>query len=325
MERKRISDDITAKLTDTIVSALESGTVPWRMPWSGTGIGGHRSVATGKHYRGINQLTLAIHAATCGYSSPYWMTYRQAEEFGGNVRKGSKGMHVVYWKLLRVSAKDPETGETGPRTVPMLRYFTVFNVSQVEGLSDDARRKYGDIPVTVRELPPDDAADRAAIALRQYHARAGIRFEEGGQSAYYVPKLDEIRMPLRNTFASAAHYSAVLAHETVHATGTESRLNRQGVTGYSAFGSETYSREELVAEIGAAMIAQAHRFDTPDVVENRNAYLASWAKFLRSDPRAMIVAASRAQDAANLILGEEEESQEEETAVTGSEIVETVS
>ena len=306
MTIRKVTDDITASLTDTIVSALESGTVPWRKPWTGIGIGGHLSVATGKPYRGINQLTLALRAASEGYFSPYWLTYRQAQELGGNVRKGSKGTHVVYWKLLRVSAKDPETGEVGPRTVPMLRYFSVFNVSQVEGLSEESMRRFGAVVDAPKELPPDHAADHAAMSIRMYQARAGIRLEHGGGSAYYIPKLDTIRMPDRGHFETAAHYSATLAHETVHATGTASRLNRQGVTGYVAFGSETYSREELVAEIGAAMIAFAFRFDTPDVVENRNAYLAGWSKYLRSDPRALIVAASRAQDAANLILGAEE-------------------
>lgn len=310
-ERKRISDDITASLTDTIVSALEAGTVPWRKPWTGVGIGGHLSVSTGKTYRGINQLTLSLRAASEGYFSPYWLTYRQAQELGGNVRKGSKGTHVVYWKLLHVTAKDPDTGESGPRTVPMLRYFTVFNVSQVEGLDDATMRRFGAVVDAPRELPPDDAADHAAMAIRSYTVRAGIKLEHGGGSAYYIPKLDTIRMPERGHFDTAAHYSAVLAHETVHATGAASRLARQGVTGYSAFGSETYSREELVAEIGAAMIAYAYRFDSPDVVENRNAYLAGWAKYLRSDPRALIVAASRAQDAANLIMGTDDAKGEE--------------
>lgn len=306
---RKVTNDIAAELTERVARVLESGTIPWRKPWDAPcSIGRHVSVSSGKLYRGVNQLLLSIVSDERKYVAPYWMTYRQAEELGGNVRKGEKGTTVVYWKMLRVSAKDAETGEAGTRVVPMLRSFTVFNVAQVEALPDHVRAQYSAPERKESTVAPDEASERADAVILGYVGKASIGLEHGYGGAYYVPKLDMVRMPDRSAFVSAPHYTATLAHEVIHATGHPTRLDRLKVTGaIAAFGSVEYSREELVAELGASMLAGILGFSTPDVETNRDAYIQGWAKYLRNDPRALVVASGKAQDAANLVLGADDD------------------
>lgn len=305
--------DLYQHVTDAVVAALESGTCPWRKPWDAPGavIGGHRSVATGKAYRGCNQFLLAMVAASAGYTSPWWMTYRQAEALGGHVRKGERSHVVVYWTFI--DAK-PAKGQPAPapgtaaKRIPILRYFRVFNVAQVDGLPADVAAKYGaaaPVPASLPGAPMTDAEAAMSGTLGAYVARSGVTLAHGGASAHYRPSTDHVQMPEAATFRTHADYLHTLAHECAHSTGAAKRLNRDGVTKCAAFGSATYSREELVAELAAAFVAGAHGASTPDVDANRDAYLANWAKALRDDPRAIVVAAGAAQRAAEYVIGDD--------------------
>ena len=306
--------DLYQHVTDAVVAALEAGTCPWRKPWNvpGACIGEHRSVATGKAYRGCNQFLLGMVAASAGYASNWWMTYRQAEALGGNVRKGERSHVVVYWTFIDAKpAKGPPAPAPGTaaKRIPILRYFRVFNVAQVENLPADVLAKYGaaQAPAAPSAKGQPDTAPEAAMraTLAAYVQRSGVGLTHGGGSAHYRPSVDCITMPEAPTFESTAHYLCTLAHECAHSTGAAKRLNRDGITAKAAFGTAVYSREELVAELAAAFVAGSHGATTPDVDANRDAYLANWAKALRDDPRAIVVAAGAAQRAAEYMIGDD--------------------
>jgi len=235
--------DLYAETTARIVAALEQGTAPWVRPWS-TGIdtlpmnGGTR-----RPYRGVNVLLLELEAAAHGYPLQRWLTYRQALELGGQVRKGEHGATVVFWHLHQRDAAtdDPTEAETRARIVPLLRSYTVFNVAQIDGL-----------PATVcaTERPVWDAEAQAEALL----VGSGARIQHGGSKAYYAPASDAIQLPSRQAFATAANYYATALHELTHWSGHPTRCNRQ-LTG--RFGDDAYAVEELIAEMGSGVPLRA--------------------------------------------------------------------
>lgn len=262
-------------VTEQVVKALESGVCPWRKPWSG----GHRAPmnVSGREYRGINVFLLGL----SGYESPYWITYRQAQEKGGNVRKGERGQLVVFWRWL----KNEETGDE----FPMLRYYTVFNVAQCEGVT---------APETPsRTFEPIEAAERIVSSLPATHAKIA----HGLSAACYVPDRDEIRMPTRGAFQNEEGYYATLFHELTHSTGHESRLSRRGVVDRPRFASHDYSEEELIAEMGSSFLCHEAGI-LPATIDNAAAYLRSWVDALKGDARLVVRAAASAQKAADWLL-----------------------
>lgn len=292
-------------ITARIVALLEAGTIPWQKPWSTVSGGGlPRNLASGKGYRGVN--VFLLHAL--GYESPWWLTFKQAQERGGHVRKGEHGAPVVFWKWLETDQVDEE-GRA--RRVPLLRYFTVFNVAQCEGI--DAPGPATAEQSTQREHTPIEAAEGivAGMPLRP-------TISHGGDRACYSPALDMVKMPEPVTFKSAEDYHNVLFHELTHSTGHETRLNRKGVSGsdgeWSAFGSTPYAREELVAEMGAAFLCgQAGIVER--TLDNSAAYVAGWLERLRNDSKLVIVAAAQAQKAADFILNVRHDASGEESEV----------
>ena len=273
--------DVYQIITDRIIAALEAGTVPWRKPWNGGG--SPRNLASGKEYRGINWFLLSA----AGYSSPYWLTFKQAIDKGGNVKKGEKGMPVTYWNFLESKTETDSKGN--PKKIGFLKYFTAFNLCQCEGIEVPAIEEGDKI-----EFAPEDAAE---III----ARPGAKIEHGSGKACYSPSLDLIRMPARESFHSVPDYYGTAFHELVHWTGHSSRLNR-GLDQIAAFGDAVYSKEELVAEMGAAFLcAESGLFHHTE--EQSAAYVAGWLKALRGDSRLVIQAASAAGKAADLILG----------------------
>lgn len=287
------NNDIAEKVTQELISLLESGVAPWRKPWA-SGDSVPYNASTRRPYRGINVLVLWAAEMRLKTSGGGWLTYRQAESLGGHVRKGEKGTPVVFWKML--TAKDDDE-----RKIPMLRYFTVFHTSQCENLTLPA----SDAPVVTE---PVDELDAAEALVAGYTDKPTIAF--GGGRAYYAPKIDHIQMPERSTFESTGGYYATLFHELAHSTGHVSRLARKEVVDVAAFGDESYSTEELVAEMTSAFCCARVGLDA-STLPNSAAYLKGWLKALKAEPKMLITAAARAQRAFDYIAGAKPETTEE--------------
>lgn len=284
---------VYAIVTDRILAALAKGVVPWRQSWKdgvGIGAGSPVSLSTGKAYRGINALMLS--PCVSGFSSPWWGTFKQIQERGGQVKKGSKASPCVFFKLNKVIEKGKE------KTVPLLLYYSVFNADQTEGLELPKAK-------ALREFVP---IDRCEQVVHGYCSRSGVRVSEDGNGrAFYRGATDSVHMPVRGAFRSEEDWYAVLTHELVHSSGHPRRLARDMSGG---FGSKSYAREELVAEIGSSFLCAELGIDTAPIQESEAAYVASWMKTLKEDERAVVVAAGAAQRAADLILGREEKREE---------------
>ena len=281
-------------ITQRIMEQLERGTIPWQQPWHGTA-SLPRNLLSQKAYRGINVWLLA----SAGYSSPYWLTYRQAQEIGGHVRKGEHGSPVVFWKWLdkREESQDGEERDNSTRRVPVARLYAVFNVQQCE------------LPERLQPfLNIDNAlgadAQRQIAACEQIIVSMPLRpaIQHGESRAYYRPATDTINMPARSLFPKAEHYYSVLFHELTHSTGHASRLDRATLRDLLAFGDTNYSREELCAEMGAAYLCGVAGI-VNETVNNSAAYIQGWLRKLRNDKKLLVQAAAQAQRAADYSLG----------------------
>lgn len=285
--------DIYSRITASIVEALERGVKPWSQPWNASHAAGHVSRPlrhTGEPYSGINVLTLWSFAMGAHYTAPIWMTFRQAVELGGHVRKGEKGSPVVYANSISRTETDEATGDATERSIPFLKAYTVFNVEQIERLP---AHFYARAEST--RNPDERIADAEAFFAA---TRADIR--HGGDCAYYSPQLDFIQMPDFTAFRDAQSYYATLAHEATHWTKHQNRLDRD--FGRQRFGDDGYAREELVAELGAAFLCAdlGLRFEDRD---DHAAYIGHWLAVLKEDKRAIFAAAAHAQRAADYLAG----------------------
>lgn len=271
-----MSQKIYEMVTERIVKLLESGVVPWRRPWrSGAAV----NWLTQKPYRGINALLL---------DAGEYATFKRITEAGGTVKKGAKGEIVVFWKWLE--KKDEETGES--EKIPLLRYYKVFNIAtQCEGL--ESRRN----SEPAYEHDPIEEAERLVTG---YIDRPPIRFAPG--RAFYRPGDDMISVPPMVDYKQPEEYYCTLFHELVHSTGHTKRLNRSGITELAAFGDENYSKEELIAEIGAAMMCGVCGIDNT-TIENSASYINGWLRALKDDQRMIVLAAGKAQRAADYMQG----------------------
>lgn len=276
-----IYETVTAQVIESIEA---SGQAPWNRPWVG-GSSYPVNAKSGKHYRGVNVVILLTAAWSKGYNSGYWLTFKQAKEFGGNVRKGEKGTKIVFWKLIDDKSKGAKKGDK----IPMARAYTVFNAEQCDGLPE---RFFAE---PTKQDKPDARVD-AADALM---AASECPIKHEGTHAYYRPSTDTITLPPRAFFKSWAGYYSVAFHEMGHATGHESRLDRD--IG-NVFGSHDYSKEELVAEFTACFLC-AHCDIIKHTLDNSARYLRIWVSKLREHPKMLVQAAQRAQKAADRILG----------------------
>lgn len=284
-------------VTEKIIGELEKGNIPWRQPWDK--VAPPINLISKKPYRGINILLLMCR----GYSSPYWLTFRQAKTLGGSVRKGEKASLIVFWKWTEKPEED-EKGVIKMKPVPFLRYFTVFNTEQVEGIEDhipdrESQRPFD--PIGKAQEIFDDMPNRPIIQ----HGRA---------RASYSPALDTVSLPHAHQFESASDYYSVAFHELTHSTGHKSRLDRLDAENLAPFGSEDYSKEELVAELGSAFLCAEAGIDAA-IVRSSAAYIQNWLKVLKDDKKMIVFAGARAQKAADLILGKLEQVAEEPEAV----------
>jgi antirestriction protein ArdC len=288
--------DVYDVVTTKILTALENGTAPWQKPWDSV-LGAPKSLSSGKHYRGVNAFLLGLEQAEKGYRSAYWLTFNQMAKLGGKLKgeKGSqKGTLVTFWKMIPI--EDEATGKK--KTIPFLKHFYVFNLDQTEGIEKLPKDAF---PVA-RPVPSAEERHAAAQAVVDGWAAKPV-IKHGGDSAHFTWSTDELAMPLVESFNGLDEYYATLFHELTHSTAAEHRLDR-AESRNNVFGSHAYGREELIAEMGAAFLCAETGIQA--TLSNSAAYLASWIKTIKEDPRAVIVAAGKAQKAADLILGREQ-------------------
>ena len=278
--------DLYAEVSARIIAELEAGAAPWVKPWSATpGANTPCNAVTNRPYSGCNVVLLWM-AQAADYRTPRFLTFKQALELGGHVRKGERGTKVYFVKQLQIQ-EDAE-GDTSTRLVPMMREYTVFNVDQCDGLPETAKTGK---PMRVRN--PDTRDALADEFLRS----SGADIREGHGEAYYVPSRDFISMPAFGAFKGADHFYNVAFHELTHWTAHTSRLDRDLK---NRFGSRSYAAEELIAELGAAFLSAEFGFDG-DV---RNAgYIATWIDLLKADKRAFFTACSQASKAVDYLRG----------------------
>ncbi len=285
--------DIYSRITDQIAASLEKGIKPWTQPWNSGHAAGPVSRPlrfNGETYSGINVLTLWASAMERSYAAPIWMTFRQAQELGGHVRKGETGSPVVYANSIVRTEVDDASGNETDVTIPFMKGYTVFNIEQIDGLPAHyyALREFARNP------------DERLAHAEGFFAALGARILNGGDTAYYRPATDHIQMPLFEAFFNAQSYYATLAHESVHWTRHPSRLDRSFEQ--QRFGDSGYAKEELVAELGAAFLCA----DLELKLEDRNdhaAYIGAWLRVLRDDRKAIFAAAAHAQRAVDYLHG----------------------
>lgn len=293
--------DVYQRVTDSIVAELEKGVRPWFKPWNAEHAAGRITRplrANGIPYRGINILLLWDSAIMHGFTAPLWMTYKQAQELGGQVRKGEKGSLVVYANTITKTEQDEATGEEQEREIPFMKGYTVFNAEQVDGLP---AHFYATQP---QAADPAARIDRAEV----FFAATGADIRHGGNRAYYTAAGDYVQMPPFETFREAEAYYATLAHELTHWTKAPQRLGRN--LGRKRWGDEGYAMEELVAELGAAFVC-ADLALTPEPRAEHASYIASWLTALKDDKRAIFAAAAHAQRAADYLNGLQPQPMEE--------------
>lgn len=274
--------DVYQEVTNRIISQLEQGVIPWQKPWVASGAA--ISHSTGKPYSLLNQMLL-------GRPGEY-LTFKQCQQEGGKIKKGEKANMVVFWKWLDV--EDEETKKI--EKIPLLRYYNVFHIDQCEGI----KLKYTEgLPCVAK---PEEEAEKV---IEGYISRSGVKLRhEEGDRAYYSPGKDMITLPIIDQFISAAEYYSTAFHELTHSTGHESRLNR--LSKVVCFGSEEYSKEELIAEIGSATLMTRTGFETKGSFNNSVSYIQSWLKALQNDKRMIVSAAGKAEKAVKLIMDDED-------------------
>lgn len=263
-------------VTSKIITHLEAGTIPWRKPWRG--VNAPRNGATDRPYTGIN----ALLTGCSGYSSPYWFTYDKAQELGGQVREKEKHTPIIFFAKIKKTDGDEFS---------MLRYYRAFNADQIDGLAE----KFHTTSETITPFTPIESAEN----MISRSTMTGVKVLHDQARAFYSPSLDYINMPKKESFASPGEYYSTLFHEYTHATGHESRLKRE-LKGFHQSRTE-YSREELIAEIGAAILCAESGIE--NTIQNSASYCQSWLKFLQTDSQAVITAASRAEKAVNYFKG----------------------
>ena len=272
-------------VTDRIIAELEKGNIPWKRPWTGVRSGAYNRI-TKKPYSIINQILLK-------YSGEY-ATFKQWSELGGHIKKGEKSEIVVFWKIYQKEETNEETGEKEVRKIPVLKYYNVFHISQVEGVKP--------LEVPFKEVEPIEEADKI---ITMYVNREHIDFEElPSNEAFYSPSRDRVVVPMKEQYENINEYYSTTFHELTHSTGHKSRLDRLETGAIASFGSETYSKEELVAEIGSASLMNMLGIETPQTFKNSTAYIQNWLQVLKNDNKFIVSASSRAEKAVNYILGE---------------------
>ncbi|GAB7221336.1 zincin-like metallopeptidase domain-containing protein [Vibrio owensii] len=294
--KPKVTRDIHQEITNKVIEALEQGRKPWICPWNKTinDTAMPINFSTGNRYKGINIMLLWLESEIKGFDSPYWLTFKQAKDLGGNVKKGEKGTQIIKYKLWEKADKeDPEKVEK----IPMIKGFTVFNANQIEGI---------DFPAPIIEETPEfiriEEADRLI-------ANTGAHIEHQGIKAFFTPAYDKIVMPKPERFKTEGDYYATLTHELTHWTGHQSRLGRKfGATK----GNQDYAFEELVAELGSAFLLA--EVGISGQLQNHTNYIADWLTKLRDDKKFIFQAASKASQTFEYILDLNEQAKADKAA-----------
>lgn len=283
--------DIRTEISQKFIASLESGSVPWQRPWHLVKEGGSlpRNFVSKKSYRGANLWYLTLLQSEMGYTSPDWGTFKQISEAGGYVKRGEKSTRIMWWNF--VDFEQTVDGRTVKKTVPIVKSFAVFNRCQTTLPTDPSEKD------RETEFNPIESAENI---IKNMTDKPVIRFAKQNEACYY-PGTDVISMPSKSQFKSREYMYHTLFHEIAHSTGHKKRLNRLNGGHYSTF-REHYSKEELVAETTAAYLAAECGF-VENVFDNSTAYIQSWIKALKNDPRMIIDASSAATKAADYILG----------------------
>lgn len=274
-----MKNNVYEMITNRILEQLDKGIIPWRKDWRDAAV----SHTTGKGYRGINALILDRPGE--------YATFAQIRKEGGKVKKGAHGYPVVFYSMITI--KDDNDEE---KKIPWpTKYYTVFHLDDCEGIEPKHHQEYGSAALV------DDAEN----VIADYLSRSGVQVRHVAQNeAFYSPLTDSVTLPLLEQFSTSAGYYNTVFHEFIHSTGHKKRLNRPGICNTAvAFGSKNYSKEELVAEIGSAMVYSVLGMGTPGLLDNSTAYVQSWLKVLESDPKMIVVASNQAQRAADFVLG----------------------
>ena len=280
--------DLYEVVTQKIIDRLEAGVVPWQIPWR-TKNGMPRNMISNRPYTGINFWMLLC----LPFTSPFYLTFEQARALNGNIRKGEKATMVVFWKILESEDKNGEIKKT-----PFLRYYNVFNLTQTEGIDP---KKIPDTEAFDHDFNSIAAADRII-----YEWKDCPKIEWNSDHAYYSPSLYTVYMPSQRSFFHDEQVYSVLYHEHTHCTGHQSRLGRHEKIKVYQFDNLIYSQEELVAEMGAAYLCGITGIEQ-QTIENNAAYIKSWIRTFKDDPKVLVLAAAQAQNAVNYILNQKAE------------------
>lgn len=293
-----MANDVYQIVTDRIVSQLEQGVIPWRMPWSG-GFNGAVSYTTGRPYSFLNQMLL-------GESGEY-LTFNQVKALGGNIKKGAKSRLVVFYKPLVLKSKDTgdsvsSDGKTDEhqRIIPMLRYYHVFHIKDTEGIESKLKQQ------DERHHDPIAEADSAADEYVSRNAPLRL-IVTSSNKAFYSPSDDSVTVPELDQYDVKEEFYSTLFHELTHSTMTKERCDRKQPEGFSFFGSHEYSKEELVAEMGAAMSLKRLGIDCDKAFRNSVGYIQSWLKQLRNDRKFVVWAAGKAEQAVKYMFNDKEQ------------------
>lgn len=274
--------DVYGMVTERIIEQLEHGYIPWKKPWASCLDGTFNRISR-KPYSLLNQLLLS--------RGGEYATFRQWDQIGGKIKKGEKAEIVVFWKLQEAQEKD-ETGEIKIKKIPILRYYNVFHISQIENV----------FPLPKTEEFETKPIERAEKTLHDYLTREQITLSVGADRAFYSPYTDIITLPAITQFECAEEYYGTVFHECGHSTFKESRCNREAENRSAVFGSEDYSKEELVAEITSAAILHSMGMETAETFKNSAAYIQNWLQVLRNDRKFIVSASGKAEKAAKYIL-----------------------
>ena len=282
-------------VTDRFLAQLKEGIVPWQKPWisiEGERVGGwsHKS---GESYSIVNQMMLPTEGE--------YITYKQIRDEGGSLKEGAEGYPICFWKNYVTEVKDPDTNTEEPKSIPVLRYYTVYRVEDCDGIEPN----FEPDPSPLDGKSGIEKIEAAEELCKAYLKMSGVKLEHHlGDRACYMPAYDTVKLPLEKQFEDAGEYYSTLFHELTHSTGHRDRLNRLGAGG-RGMRSHAYSLEELVAEIGAASILYKLGIESESTIQNSNAYLKSWYDALSDNPRMIVKASSRAQKAVRYIYGDD--------------------
>lgn len=265
-----------SRITDEIIKSLEAGVIPWKKPWTGIE---PQNYQTKSRYNGINYFLLA----NTSYKYPYFLTFNQCRALGGSIKKGSKGIQVIYWQMLEKTKDNPEDKT---EYFPLIKVFTVFNIDQTANIELK-------LPQTLVTFTPAEQAEQLLSSMVNKP-----EIKHNNQQAYYSPSADYISIPQPEQFANSNEYYSTLFHELIHSTGHANKLNRANSGSY---GSEDYAKEELIAELGSAFLCSRCGID--NTITNTKAYIQSWLKALKNDPKLIVMASARAEKAVNYLLG----------------------